>query len=197
MKRTLIVVVGASLLLAAHANAQDMRRGGMRGQRGEQRMRGPMQERGARERSPIDGIIQLRSELKLDDAQVEQLRTLARSQDERRAQREVEMRELRRRFDADSVDRDKIRTELRSWRDKLRDEMDADRDRLQKILTSEQRDRLQELRRERMREGMRSRSPQMRTERGFAPRMGRRLERGFAPGMDPRVMPRFRRDFDQ
>jgi Spy/CpxP family protein refolding chaperone len=111
----------------------------------------------------VEGVLRMRQELKLSDAQVNQLEALRKEIVAQRQNEARDMIDLRSRAEAGNLDREEARKQFESRRDAMRETMKQRQEKLEKILTDDQRTEMRHLQRERMdRAHMRERG-----ERGF------------------------------
>ena len=98
----------------------------------------------------VEGVLRMRQELKLSDAQVSQLEALRKEIVAQRQNEARDMIDLRSRAEAGNLDREEARKQFESRRDAMRETMKQRKEKLEKILTEDQRTELRHLQRERM-----------------------------------------------
>ena len=113
--------------------------------------RPPMEGRAGEMRRPaggVEGVLRMREQLKLSDAQVNQLEALRKEIVAQRQNEARDMIDLQSRAEAGILEREEARKQLDARRDAIRESMKQRKEKLEKILTEEQRTELRHLQRD-------------------------------------------------
>jgi hypothetical protein len=115
----------------------------------------------------VEAALRMREQLKLSDAQVNQLEALRKDIVAQRQNSAREMIDLRSRIAAGSLEREEARKQLQSRREAMRTALTQRHEQLGRILTEEQRDDLRRVQRQHARRMMRGERGPRGIDRGF------------------------------